>query len=273
MPTRVLLCVVWLAREDRERDFNNSEKTPSSLSSSSNCVPRLWRGHPLSVPLVPLWPPFVVAMMPPFVPVPLGTLCVSQFLRPAPHLLYSPWSGALSCGVSLIVLHTSRPLRSCGRASVLRSSWAGAMGVGPWLGGDGFGWIGGDGLGGRRLSSWVARALVGGAWLVVALAVGERGLAGVWAGGRVWRDAEVLGRRGWCGVARRGRRRADGSTWSCSVALGGREGVCVALVLLVGARAMEATSFALAVVGAERSGGRVGDAAGRPRPRKILHHC
>ena len=39
------------------------------------------------------------------------------------------------------------------------------------------------------------------------------------------------------------------------------------------ARAIDATSFALAVVGARRMGGQVGIAAGRPGPQKVRYHC
>merc|ERR1719206_1707067 len=56
MPTRVLLCVVWLAREDRERDFNNSEKNPVlSQLLLQLCAPSV------------AGPPFVLASWPPFV--------------------------------------------------------------------------------------------------------------------------------------------------------------------------------------------------------------
>ena len=83
-------------------------------------------------------------------------------------------------------------------------------------------------------------------------------------------------RRQWLVLAWRGWSWPPWCPWDVPLAsrcLGEGEGGCVALVLLVGARAVVATSFARAVVGARRMGGRVGIAAGRPGLRKVLYHC
>ena len=88
--------IVWSGwvREDGE-GTSKLRKPPSSLNSSSKCVPRLWRRHSLC------WPcghPLCVAMMPPFVRASWHPLCLAVVARPR-IFCTTPGGSRFSCGV------------------------------------------------------------------------------------------------------------------------------------------------------------------------------